>query len=160
MPLEYPGSLQILDANAFERPQVLEIPLGLASPNDPNLLCMYTGTALGTLKGVSPADWNRATLHIKPPTGGRRWTDDPNRGPGFTLLMNGVAIATLSSIFNVGPADNAGWAVDGASLRISPRSSRGLFDEFLEVEGLIAVRDVDGFIFRFSYHATALGRVL
>jgi hypothetical protein len=70
MSLEYPGLLQIFDPNAFERPQVLEVPLAPARPGDPNILCIYTGTELGTIQGP-PSDWNRAKLNIKWPTGGR-----------------------------------------------------------------------------------------
>ena len=163
MALEYPELLGIL-AEEVEKPQVLEVPLSPPDPGGPNILCIYTGYTLGSFKGKSKG-WTRGKLRFPyhPPvvpswTGGRKWTNNASRGPGWTLFMGGTAMMALASVYNAGTAVNAGWAVDAAWLHILPQSVTS--DEYLQIRGLVAVGDTDGCLYRLSYQATVLGRTL
>src|SRR5215208_7014084 len=60
-----------------------------------------------------------------------------------------VPTVSLASIFNDGPANNAGWAVD--------YTKWDLVRSYIELTSSLAVRDTDGHIKRLSYHVTALG---
>lgn len=160
--MAYDDDLRIW-SDQIEKPQVLEIPLNPSKPGDPNMLCIYTGTTRGQpFKGESSGDWRGAKLTVTIPTEGRKWTNDPNRGFGWTLFKQGLAVAAPSSIYNAGHAVHAGWAVDAAWLEIKDRMTTEEFvvDECLVLRGLVAVRDSDGYLYRISYQATVLGTVL
>jgi hypothetical protein len=156
----YPGFLTI-GANQIERPQVLEVKLQAATPNEPNLMCVYTGTTFApSLKGAVDGQINRARFWLPIPTQNRKWTSDSNRGAGWTLLNKGAAVAAPASFYNGKVANNALWAVDSAWVEIEPKHPEGFYDEYLQLSGLVAVRDSDGFLHRITYQATVLGRVL
>ena len=69
---------------------------------------------------------------------------------------NVVPSVTLASIFNDGPADYAGWAVDDTTWNTTTPGELG---KQLLLKSNLALRDSDGFIRRLSYHVTALGKL-
>ena len=156
----YPGSW---NPWGFEQTQVLEARGG--GPGD--LLVLYSGTALVTVPGAATG-WNRGVVRFPVPTvNGRKWTSDPNKGAGWTFIPphmvldpapNSVANGALAAIYNKSTAVNAGWAVDAAWVSVQPKGEFN--DDFLQFQALVAVSDVDGFIYRLSYQVSVLGRML
>jgi hypothetical protein len=149
---DYPG-IVFVGPDSIDHPQTVEVPLAPSAANAANIMCIYTGTAVGTIQGQTPADWLRTHLYVEIPTGGRVWTPSPIPS-GFTRFLAGAATAAPASLFNQGPANNAGWAVDAAWVQVDPRGVAGVM--FLGTH--VAVRDSDGFLFRISYQVTAIGR--
>ncbi|MGH8527700.1 MAG: hypothetical protein ACREXY_26840 [Gammaproteobacteria bacterium] len=152
--------------DGIENPLSVEIPLDPAVNGGANILCVYTGTVMlgkffkgGVEVSPSTGNWIRGTALITIPTAPRRWTFiplPPETIPGetpFTYLFGGTVVVSLASIFNKNVANNAGWAVDGADLYAA-----GHKDEGLRIETKLALRDSDGFLYRISYQATALGK--
>jgi hypothetical protein len=149
--------------DGIENPLALDIRVDPASNDGANVCCIYTGTAkVGPLqfvqgKGLSSGQWSRGYVEIDLPTPGRRWTFIPECGiPDgeytHTFYCGGTVVVSLASIFNKNVANNAGWAVDGADL-----VPLGYEVDGLRIEAQLALRDSDGFLYRISYQATALG---
>lgn len=70
----------------------------------------------------------------------------------------------LASIFNANVANNTGWSVNDFSLtRVTNDLGGGqvtVQGGILVVKAGIAVRDIDAYIHRLSYHVTILGKVV
>lgn len=100
-------------------------------------LVFLTGTAGFTLKGTG-SSWFRDQVWIA-------------IGPHWQRLDNVAPMAALASIYNDQTAVNAGWATDNCN--------------WLNVNGQIvltvslAVSDIDGYVLRVAYQATAIGLV-
>ncbi|MGH7497990.1 MAG: hypothetical protein ACREL3_03965 [Gemmatimonadales bacterium] len=157
MPFEYPGQLYI-PSDHIERPQHVAIPLSGIN-GGANIMCVYTGTAVGTLQGKSQAEWNRSKVRVTIPTGARKWTRRADRGSGWTQLMDSAAVASPASVFNKDQAICAGWAVDAAWVYTAFQDGEfGNDPEYLVLDGLLAVRDTDGYLYRIAYQITVLGR--
>jgi hypothetical protein len=80
-----------------------------------------------------------------------------SRGPDWTGFRGATAVLSLASIFNAGVANSAGWAVDAAI--VEPMVPIGVSepDDHLQIQALLAVRDVDGILYRLSYQVSVLG---
>jgi hypothetical protein len=61
---------------------------------------------------------------------------------------------------NVGVANNAGWAVDVSDVAIPLKGSPGRFVTYAELGCRVGVPDLDGYMFRVSYHVTTIGRLV
>lgn len=155
----YPEHL-VIPRTAVKRPQAITFPVASSSPGGANICCIYSGTTVHALKGKTASDWLRAKMYFPIPTEGRRWTDDPNRGPGWTRFVDGSVVAAPASSYNANEANHAGWAVDAAWLEIVGRDPEFGFDEYLGLRGHVAVRDTDGYLYRIAYQAIVLGRTL
>lgn len=156
----------LVDENGFENPLAMEVHVDPASNGGANLLCIYTGTVvLEGLHVTQSSAWSRGLLKFHVPTPGRTWVfipeeglpqpesvTIPERADPYTYFHAGSVVVSLASIYNGNVANNAGWAVDGAHI-----FAQGLQTDGLIVEAKIAVRDVDGYLHRVSYQATALG---
>jgi hypothetical protein len=148
--IAYPGYV-IVNPGAIDHPLQVEVPLSPADPNGPNILCIYSGTAVCGIKADSSSAWTRHHMLINIPTG-RQWVDLPPNAPilpSQTRFLGGTAMAAPAAMFNKNVANNAGWAVDATWVQV---------DRELQVGAHIAVRDSDGYLYRVSYHVTALGR--
>ena len=70
----------------------------------------------------------------------------------------------LASIFNFKVANNTGWSVNDFSLMRETNPSGGpqiaVVGGILRIKTKIAVRDIDAFIHRLSFHVTILGKVI
>jgi hypothetical protein len=66
-------------------------------------------------------------------------------------------VLSLASIFNAGVANFAGWAVDAAIVEPMIPIGTPEPDDHLQIQALLAVRDVDGILYRLSYQVSVLG---
>lgn len=162
MPLDTTGytdfSISLGPADV-ETPQVLELRVDPALNSGADILCFYSGVLRFAATGTSANKWDRGSLVARLPTAGRRWSPSSvYRGPGWTVFRGGTATLSLASIYNGGPANNAGWAVDAAQVEATTgmSASEDVLDH-LRIEALLAVRDADGILYRVSYQVTVLG---
>jgi hypothetical protein len=125
----------------IENPQ--EMLVRVLGPGDADTLLILTGTAVFTFKGVG-SNVLRDTLSFEVGP-----TFDPGQVRGV------VATASLASIFNDGPAIDAGWAVDSVEAFPTGTYSPGR----VRVTAALAVRDIDGFIFRIAYQVNILAHL-
>lgn len=158
MPLDtsgYSGFSIKLGPADVETPQALEIRVDPATNNGADVLCIYTGVLRFAAVGQSDA-WLRGSLIARLPTLGRQWSSI-SRGPDWTGFRSATAVLSLASIFNAGAANFAGWAVDAAI--VEPMIPIGVAepDDHLQIQALLAVRDVDGILYRLSYQVSVLG---
>jgi hypothetical protein len=109
-------------------------------------------------KGTSEDNWDRGSLVANIPTAGRRWNASSiYRGPGWTVFRGGTATVSLAAIYNAGVANHAGWAVDAAQIEAVSFITEFGYEDHLQLQALLAVRDTDGILYRVSYQVTALG---
>ena len=115
-----------------------EMQIGVNGPDGANRLIIYTGTAVFRFKGTG-SEVKRDTLSF-------------NIGSAFSSgqFKKAVATASLASIFNDGPANDAGWAVD------SVYADRDVYTGKVRVTAKLAVRDSDGYVFRIGYQVNVL----
>jgi hypothetical protein len=106
---------------------------------DTSILVIATGVAQFTFRGVG-SEFTRDSVVI--PIGVP--VVDPSTFRGAS------AIASLASISNDGPSNNAGWAVDSVDTPDSPPPGE------YKITANLAVRDTDGFILRISYQVNLL----
>jgi hypothetical protein len=154
----YPETL-LIGSNSVKRPQAITFPITPSGPGGANICCIYSGTTTRELRGTSPGAWLRAKMALTLPTEGRKWTNDASLGSGWTLLIDGSAVAAPASLYNAGESNYAGWAVDGAWLEVEPPGEFG-HTGVLRLAGHVAVRDNDGYLYRIAYQAIVLGRTL
>ncbi len=107
-------------------------------------LYIAAGWVLLGLKGVHGGEWNYRDLHFPV---GPQWKDEPKVVP----------TVALASIMNSNVANDAGWAIDDCVVN---------FDHSLDLQShrcrlvcRIGVRDVDGIMYRVTYHVAMLGRL-
>jgi len=146
----------------FVAPQVCE----LRVPGSRLIQVTYSGTAVATAAGQANG-WRRAIIGFQIPTvNGRKWTPRRDRGAGWTFvaqtppfepLANSAAVGIPAALFNRSTAVNAGWAVDAAWAEVAEGNREFLQDDFLLFRALIAVSDVDGYLYRISYSVTLTG---
>ena len=139
-----------------ETPQVLEVRVDPHENAGADVLCIYTGVLRFAAVGDSESAWRRGSLVARVPTQGRRWSGI-SRGSEWTGFRAGTAVLSLASIFNAGPANFAGWAVDAAVVEAFAPNGVPEPDDHLRIQALLAVRDTDGVLFRLSYQVSALG---
>jgi hypothetical protein len=109
-------------------------------------LVFLTGTGIVDFTG-NTSDFIREELaiHLSPPD-----------GPIWSVIEQCAPVVALAALWNGGPAQNAGWAVDWTNWTVYSWSGQG--PHLLLASG-IAVSDTDGILIRVSYQATALGRL-
>lgn len=111
---------------------------------DNEFLYTITGVVILDFKGVGPA-WRRDRVYLS------------IRFPGFIpagrrlVITQWAPLITLNAVANDHAAENAGWGVDSFegpySRYISPGGDFPLWAD-------IAVRDIDGWLFRLGYSVT------
>ncbi|NEA37213.1 hypothetical protein [Streptomyces sp. SID13031] len=103
-------------------------------------LVVMSGTAHANFKG----------------TGGSFESDDfyVNIGPVWRQVDDVAPMAALAAWFNKGNAVNAGAAVDSCGWKAEAVAE---LDERIRLYVKLAVSDIDGWLYRFSYTATAIG---
>lgn len=94
-------------------------------------LAILSGTGVFTFKG-NGGDWRRDRASI-------------DLGPFPQTVARVVPFASLASVANDQTAMQAGWAVDRVSAHMDPNTKH------LVLEADLAVRDVDGYIYRLNY---------
>lgn len=100
-------------------------------------LVFMTGTAGFSFKG-SGGTWKRdQAFHLV--------------GPYWKRVDNVAPMAALASIYNDQTAVNAGWATDNCNW--------ALWNNRILLIVSLAVSDIDGYVLRFAYQATAIGLV-
>jgi hypothetical protein len=159
MPLDtsgYSGFSIRLGPADVETPQALEIRVDPAANNGADLMCIYTGVLRFAAIGQSETAWLRGSLVARLPTLGRRWSSI-SRGQDWTGFRGATAVLSLASIFNAGVANFAGWAVDAAIVEPMIPIGAAEPDDHLQIQALLAVRDVDGILYRLSYQVSVLG---
>jgi hypothetical protein len=105
-------------------------------------MVIFSGYARFAMKG--DADWNRQDLILRV-------------GSAWDFIRGTVPVVSMSSVMNVGVANNAGWAVDNVT--ITDYLSPGINGFQVELRCRLAVRDTDGWMFRVNYHVTSIGRL-
>jgi len=129
--------------------------------NDALSFVIYTGIALTPLAQGQPGNWIKTIVQIEINTGnGRKWTKNPDRGPGWTFLDSAVATAAPVSMINTRTSP-CGWAVDDLRVDIQGRAGdpdQPPGDEYLTLLLVVAVFDLDTTIHRINYQVTAVGR--
>ena len=150
---------------------MLELYVDPSTHDGADVLVIYTGTLTFNFpdrtwsadirnQWNSAKGWRRGTLDAVIPVGTLRWTENARRGgEGSIFFKKGVITAALSSMSNKEHSINAGWAVDAAdvSMIVLPGSP---IREYLRMQMLIAVSDVDGLLQRIAYQVTALGQTV
>ena len=147
----YPESI-VVDKDSIDHPRAIELPLNTPGPGGANLLCVYTGVAVGTIQG-NGRNWRRFHYYVRIPTGAQ-WRSGAIIYPGEREIIQATALATPSSLYNVSTADYAGWAVDAAYV-----TDPNTYPDDLILGAHVAVSDVDGYLFRLGYQITVLARV-
>jgi hypothetical protein len=109
-----------------------------------------SGVAIIDFKGVS-SNWKKEKLNllIRNPV----WIPANKQ----FQVDQWTPFITLNAIYNRGHAVNAGWAVDDfggpGRVKVLPRGHIPIWAD-------IAIRDVDGMLFRIGYHLTLVGRLV
>ena len=67
----------------------------------------------------------------------------------WTGLPPSEAMVALASVSNAGTAVDAGWATDAVGINT--------YNNRILLQVALAVRDIDGYIHRVSYHVTSVG---
>lgn len=126
---------------SIESYQELKIPV--IGPDNADFMYIFSGIAVFSFKG-NGAEWNRDTLTVRIPH------QFENRIKILKLTANGA----LNSIANNEHAVNAGWAID----EINAYEDYEEFTPFkhIDVYAKLAVRDIDGYIYRISFQVFAL----
>jgi hypothetical protein len=104
------------------------------TPDGRDLLFM-TGTAGFTFQG-NAGQWLRDDLYVLV-------------GPAWRRVDGVAPVASLASIYNNQQAVNAGWATDNCRWAV--------YNSQILLIVALAVSDIDGYVLRASYQATALG---
>ena len=161
MPLDTTGytsfSVDLGVADVAE-PQALEVRIDPALNDDADVLCVYTGTLMLEVQGTAQQNWTRGNLVARVPTPGRLWQPaSADHGSGWTTFRDGSVVVSLASIYNAGVSNYAGWAVDAA--RVEAVAPQGALppEDHVQIQALLAVRDIDGILFRLAYNVTAVG---
>jgi hypothetical protein len=111
--------------------------VNVPAPNNQQMWT-FTGNAVFSFRGQSETSWRYEELIILPP-----------ESPNFGRISQWAYSAAPSSIFNAGPANSAGWAVDDVNLYANPGRAG--------IRCTIAVRDTDGYLFRVAYNIFIVG---
>lgn len=122
-------------------------------PNRPN------GGAKEGFKGITPADWRRERFELRlilEPAIERARPHAPAEGHSWAILYEQwAATAAPNSMFNGNVSNNAGYAVDAATL-VNPTGP--VLEANLDLD--LAVSDSDGYVFRVSYYLHIIGTVV
>lgn len=100
-------------------------------------MVVMSGYAVFNFKGTG-SNWRHEDIYI-------------TFGPTWSQLVDVVPIVSLASVSNRNHAVNAGWAVDNCRW--------ATFNGRILLQAQLAVRDIDGYIHRVAYQATAIGRL-
>jgi hypothetical protein len=112
---------------------------------DANRLTIVVGTAVFTL--TPPGDQQLVTDNLIFDVG-------PPHSPALgSTFRDAAATASLASISNQGPANNALWAVDSVFADLNPATGR------VRVTARLVVRDSDGFLNRLGFQVNILSQV-
>ena len=113
---------------------------------DDKELVILSGIALLHWKGTGQ-NWERDTLQLN--------FSLPNIIPNKKLLQieHWTPLVTINAIYNKNHAVNAGWAVDEFWGTGSIKSSGSL-----SLWANIAIRDIDGYLYRVAYNLSFVGR--
>ncbi|NEA36925.1 hypothetical protein [Streptomyces sp. SID13031] len=103
-------------------------------------LVVMSGTAHANFKGIG-GSFERDDFYV-------------NIGPVWRQIDDVASMAALAAWFNKGNAVNAGAAVDRCGWQ---GEAVGELDERIRLTVKLAVSDSDGWLYRFSYTATAIG---
>lgn len=126
--------------------------------NNALALVIYTGILLTPIPRGQPGQWTKTIVQVEIDTrNGRKWTRQPERGSGWTLLDSGVAIAAPVSFINTRTAA-CGWAVDDLRVDIQGAQGEQPEDDYLTLLLVVAIFDSDTTIHRINYQVTAVGR--
>jgi hypothetical protein len=114
---------------------------------------ILSGIALINLQGVSSEQWRRGRYRLGVNLDQPLLTAGQDPTQTGLLIEQWTPLVTPYSIFNAGQSLNSGFAVDEV-FDVLPvnRPTRDVF-----LEGCVAVRDSDAFLFRVGYHLTLLG---
>ena len=120
-------------------------------------LFIFTGIAvLSRTKGAGTS-WEKGTVLINANYSNVVSRDHAIQPRHWTVDVH------LASIFNADVANNTGWAIDAFSLdrRTNNLGGRNVVvaHGMLQITTKVAVRDIDAYIHRLSYHVTILGKV-
>jgi len=125
-------------------PDLIHTPHELRSRTPDGLdLVVLSGFAEFVFKGIAGTDWHRDVLVLRV-------------GPQWSAPRGVVHLVSRASFQNEQVATYAGWAVDEVAYdyyEVVP----GPPGVQIQLEAKIAVRDVDGYLLRASYYATAIG---
>lgn len=107
-------------------------------------LYIGAGWVLFGLQGSSDGTWNYRDLRFDV---GPQWLDTPRVVP----------TVGLASIMNSHVANNAGWAIDDCEVEFT--QPLDLLSRRCQLVCRIGVRDVDGIMYRVSYHVAMHGQL-
>jgi hypothetical protein len=182
--IEYPGDKPMIEPSSFAGQNWLITPaataVGAAAPSqieDQTWLLVLSGVAIVDLKGVTPSEWRRETVLLRPElTGPLRYAIDryaistPSGDEGYTYttelqVEQWAPFAALSSVLNQHESINSGFAVDlwrpnPFVTKTDAFSGVPLDRLFTGIQVDVAVRDSDAWIHRVSYHITLLGKIV
>ncbi|MFC2016030.1 hypothetical protein ACFLUM_03770 [Chloroflexota bacterium] len=165
----YKGDVYVQAARVIN-PQMMEIPL---PPKQ--VMCVYAGCAriddvhLERLieresLAVAPPSWDSKHVYVEIPTGERRWTDDPERPAGWTLLREGLATVGGGTFGSDGSKAPSGWCLGAKGVQIgcSPLldGSRVDVPGQLHVELEVEVAGSGNWVLSCAYHVTVVGEIL
>jgi hypothetical protein len=109
-------------------------------------------------RGTSTQAWRRDQVSVEldlAPSINRLRPLSPGPNSYWAFRMDQWApVASLNSVYDAGASNNAGYAVDAFAVR-QPAP-----DTSVTLELLLAVRDVDAFIFRIGFHVSLTGRLV
>ena len=132
---------QFSNPEMFVNPEVIHTKSG-----DQRDIIVLSGIVHLDLKGNSTKNWLRDRFSLA--------IDIRSVLPeniGFRIEQQ-TSIVTVNSIFNAGHSVNAGYAVDSCGV-----DRTGQFNHFVSIQGAVAIRDVDAFLYRIGYYSTLLG---
>jgi hypothetical protein len=109
-------------------------------------LYIGAGWVLFGLKGSPGGAWNYRDLRFDV---GPQWRNTPT--PEI------VPTVALASIMNSEVANDAGWAIDDCAVEFT--QPQDLLSRRCQLVCRIGVRDVDGIMYRVSYHVAMLGQL-
>jgi hypothetical protein len=120
------------------------------APNDVHLVTL-TGNAIIDFKGTG-RNWLRDRLYL---TLGFPHAIIPS--DKWFQIEHWAPFITLNAIANNGTAEYAGWAIDEFG-GPGPESKNKIIRTFVQIWADVAVRDVDGYLFRVGYSLTVSGK--
>ncbi|MGX9726200.1 MAG: hypothetical protein ACTFAK_02420 [Candidatus Electronema sp. VV] len=132
---------QFSNPEMFVNPEVIHTKSG-----DQRDIIVLSGIVHLNLKGNSTENWLRDRFSLA--------IDIRSVLPeniGFRIEQQ-TSIVTVNSIFNAGHSVNAGYAVDSCGV-----DRTGRFNHLVSIQGAVAIRDVDAFLYRIGYYSTLLG---
>jgi hypothetical protein len=107
-------------------------------------LYIGAGWVLFGLKGVRGGQWNYRDLRF-------------DVGPQWAGNVQVVPTVGLASIMNAKVANDAGWAIDDCVVEFTQPPD--LLSRRCQLVCRIGVRDIDGIMYRVSYHVAMLGKL-